>query len=240
MNSFLLGFLKFGNFSSINAFHEKFFKIFLIAIFFLLGFGCFVAFFTPADYLQGHVAKIMYVHVPAAWLSLFLYFVSSICIVLYFSYKNLFFALCAYSVSITGLFFNILCIVTGMFWGKFTWGVWWAWDPRLTSVFILMIFYILFIYLFHLSKSENKNDFKFAGIVNLIGMINLPIIKFSVEFYNSLHQKSSFVRQGGVSIHGGLSRPLWFFFFGFLIFSFAIIIASLKSELFQLKQKRVK
>jgi heme exporter protein C len=180
----------------------------------------------------------MYAHIPSAWLSLMLYFISSIGIILYFSYKNLFFAFFSYSISVCGFCFSLICLLSGMIWGKLTWGVWWAWDPRLTSMLILCIFYFIFIYLFFITKKEGVYDFKIPGIINLIGAINLPIIKFSVEFYNSLHQKSSIIRKGGMSIYGGLSKPLWFFFAGFIVLSIFFSILILKSELFLLKKNR--
>lgn len=240
MRNFLIKFLKLGNFSFVESFYQKFSKNLLFFMIFFLIIGSILIFFTEPDYLQGHSAKIMYAHIPSAWLSLILYFISSVGIILYFSYKNLFFAFFSYSVAISGCFFSLLCLLSGMIWGKLTWGVWWAWDPRLTSMLILCIFYFIFIYLFAIVKSEKTNDFKIPGIVNLIGIINLPIIKFSVEFYNSLHQKSSIIRKGGMSIYGGLSRPLWFFFGAFIIFACLMIILNLKSELFLLKQNRKK
>jgi len=227
---------KLQRFSFINLLYNSSSRIIFVIIILLLILGCFFVFLTPEEYIQGHTAKIMYIHIPSAWLTLLMYFLSSISILIYFLYKNMFYAFLSYSISMTGLIFNFLCIMTGMIWGKLTWGVWWAWDIRLTTVFILMIFYLCFIYLFNICK--NKKNFMFAGIINLIGAINIPIIKLSVNFFNSLHQKSSFIRSGGISISSEFLRPLWFFLIIFILSGFILTVLILKIELFNLKKKR--
>jgi heme exporter protein C len=227
---------KYCNYSSINNFYQKTWITILTISILLILIGTALIFQTPADYLQGHWAKIMYIHIPAAWLCLIIYFYMTISSIVYLAYKNLFFAFLAYAISFPGLIFNIICVISGMIWGKLTWGAWWVWDARLSSVFVLMIFYIAFILTFHAIKQEKKQNFKIAAIINLLGAINLPIIKFSVEIYNSVHQKSSFLRKSGVAINKIMLYPLWFILIGLIGITLLYSLYNLLNYLSEKKQ----
>jgi heme exporter protein C len=153
---------------------------------------------------------------------------------LFLIYKNQFFTLLAYSFSLSGALFNIACIVTGMIWGKETWGVYWAWDARLTSVAILLLFYIFYIAVFN-SDGQSNSSMRIASITNLIGAINLPIIKFSVELWNSVHQPASIIRASGVSISPSMFYPLLIFFAAFAFFTASLTILNLHNTLLRKK-----
>lgn len=187
---------------------------------------------TPDDYVQGISAKIMYIHVPSAWLALLIYFFMVLASIGYLVYGNSFFSLLTYSLSLTGLLFNFLCIATGMIWAKLTWGVWWVWDVRLISVAILLLFYIFYIAIYN---SNNKNYEKISAAINIIGAINLPIIKFSVELWNNVHQSASILRAGGVSIHHTMLYQLIIMFTAFVIFSIITVSIKLHSCLIEKK-----
>lgn len=228
--------IKYFHFSFLSNIYKKSWLSIAIFSFILILIGVVLIFQTPPDYLQGHSAKIMYIHIPSAWLCLLIYFGMTISNIFYLAYKNQFFALLAYAISYPGLVFNVICVITGMIWGKLTWGAWWVWDARLTSVFVLMIFYIAFILIFRETKNEKKYNFKIPAVVNLLGAINLPIIKFSVEIYNSVHQKSSFLRKSGVAISTNMLHPLWFILFGLIGLTILWSLSNLISYLLEKKQ----
>ena len=224
-----------GNFSTINKIREKFVMPLIIIFGILSAIGIIVVFkYVPSDYLQGDSAKIMYLHVPAAWACSLIYLIMTILSVLFLVYKNQFLALLAYSLSISGALFNITCIITGMIWGKQTWGVYWAWDARLASVAILLLFYIFYIAVFN-SNNQSNFSMRVASITNLIGAINLPIIKFSVELWNSVHQPASIIRSNGISISFSMFYPLLIFFLAFALFTTSLTILNLHNALLRKK-----
>jgi heme exporter protein C len=224
-----------GNFSTVDFIRKKFLNllIFLFISSFLIG-STVIFFVTPNDYLQGLSAKIMYIHVPSAWTCSLIYILMTLLSLCFLIYKNKFSAILAYSLSISGAFFNIMAVITGMIWGKNTWGVYWAWDARLTSVLILLFFYIFHIAVFN-SKNDEESKMKIISITNLIGAINIPIIKFSVEIWNSLHQPASIVRRSGIAIDFSMFYPLLIFFSSFAFFTIAITIIQTHSILLEKK-----
>ena len=180
---------------------------------------------SPNDYQQSNAVKIMYIHVPAAWMSLIIYTLMASFNISAFIWKNPFFYLISRSIALIGAAFTFVTLITGSIWGKPIWGAWWVWDARLTSVLILFFLYISYMILIDSFDDRLKGE-KIAAIISIIGFINIPIIKFSVEYWNSLHQKASILRKGGAAIDPSMLKPL-FLMFG-LYFSFFVFIALLR------------
>lgn len=192
---------------------------------------------SPADYQQGNAVKIMYVHVPAAWMALLIYTLMAIFNISGFIWKNPFFYLISRSIAAIGAVFTFVTLVTGSLWGKPIWGAWWVWDARLTSVLILFFLYLGYMILIDSFDDKSKGE-RIAAIISIVGFINVPIIKFSVEYWNSLHQPASIIRSGGVAIHPTMLKPL-LLMFG-LYFSYFVFLSLLrvKSEILNKKFQR--
>ncbi len=146
--------------------------------------------FSPEDYKQSDSVRIMYVHVPAAWISLGIFSIISILSFVILIFKNKNFSLITKSLAPSGFVFNIIALVTGSIWGKPTWGTWWAWDARITSMLILLLFYAMYILAWRIFN-EREKVIKITSIIAILGVINVPIIKFSVDWWTTLHQDSS-------------------------------------------------
>lgn len=189
---------------------------------------------SPKDYQQGDAVRIMYVHVPSAWLASFLYFSLAVSCIFYLVWKHPLADLIANTIAPIGLIFSILTLITGSLWGKPMWGTWWVWDARLTSMLILFFFYLGFILLSN--AFERKIDgSKTASVLAIIGLINLPIIKFSVDWWHTLHQPSSILRMDGPSIDKEMLFPLSLMMVGFSLFSLYLIIINVKRMLMEKK-----
>ena len=189
---------------------------------------------SPKDYQQGDAVRIMYVHVPSAWLASFLYFSLAISCIFYLVWKHPLADLIANAMAPIGLIFSVLTLITGSLWGKPMWGTWWVWDARLTSMLILFFFYLGFILLSN--AFERKIDgSKTASVLAIIGLINLPIIKFSVDWWHTLHQPSSILRMDGPSIDKEMLFPLALMMVGFSLFSLYLIIINVKTMLMEKK-----
>tara|TARA_E500000081_G_scaffold118649_1_gene122603 strand:+ start:466 stop:1197 length:732 start_codon:yes stop_codon:yes gene_type:complete len=189
---------------------------------------------SPKDYQQGDAVRIMYVHVPSAWLASFLYFSLALSCIFYLVWKHPLADLIANTIAPIGLIFSILTLITGSLWGKPMWGTWWVWDARLTSMLILFFFYLGFILLSN--AFERKIDgSKTASVLAIIGLINLPIIKFSVDWWHTLHQPSSILRMDGPSIDKEMLFPLSLMMIGFSLFSLYLIIINVKRMLMEKK-----
>jgi len=216
----------------ISFINSIFFILLLIALSFAL-------IFSPPDYLQGDSVRIMYVHVPSAWIGL----ASFTCIALFsiinfiFKTKNL--ILITKSIAPLGLMFTCLAIVTGSLWGQPTWGTWWVWDARLTSMVILALFYIAFIVSHKFILQENKAN-KISSIIVIIGLINIPIIKYSVDWWNTLHQPASIKLTGTSAIHSSMLTPLLLMFFVMLLYCALIFLMKYKIEIIRIKKKNLK
>lgn len=180
---------------------------------------------SPLDYQQSNAVKIMYIHVPAAWMALLIYSLMAVFNISAFIWKNPFFYLIARSIAVIGATFTFITLITGSIWGKPIWGTWWVWDARLTSVLILFFLYLGYIILLDSFDDQEKGE-KIAAIISIIGFINIPIIKFSVEYWNSLHQPASIIRSGGVAIDSAMLKPL-LLMFGFY-FSFFVFLSLIK------------
>ena len=190
---------------------------------------------SPSDYKQSDSVRIMYVHVPSAWTSVGIFSVIGILSLGNLTLKNKYFLTIAKSLAPSGFIFCIIALVTGSIWGRPTWGTWWAWDPRITSMLILCIFY--FLYILSWRVFENKNNLnKITSLISILGLINLPIIKFSVEWWNTLHQPAS-ISISGSSIHSSMLLPLFIMTAAFVLFSILIFLMKYNTELIKIKYK---
>ena len=187
-----------------------FFVLLLVALSFAL-------IFSPPDYLQGDSVRIMYVHVPSAWIGLASFTSIALLSIANFLFKIKNIKLITKSIAPIGLMFTCLAIVTGSLWGQPTWGTWWAWDARITSMLILAIFYIGFISA-HKFISEEERANRISSFIAIIGLINVPIIKYSVEWWNTLHQPASIKLIGSSTIHSSMLMPLMLMFFVLLLY----------------------
>ena len=191
---------------------------------------------SPEDYKQSHAVRIMYVHVPAAWISLGIFSCLAIFSFGSFIFKNKNFAIISKSLAPSGFIFNIIALVTGSIWGKPTWGTWWAWDARITSMLILSIFYLLYILSWRIFDKKNNPE-KISSYIALVGMINIPIIKFSVEWWTTLHQPSSVNLLSKTSIHPSMLKPLLIMTAAFALFSILIFLMKYNTEMIRIKNK---
>ena len=185
---------------------------------------------APADYQQGESVRIMYVHVPAAWMALFVYTVIASASAAALVWRHPLADVAARAASPLGAAFTFLALVTGALWGKPMWGTWWVWDARLTSVLVLF-----FLYLGHMAIANAFDDVtrgrRAAAILALVGFVNVPIIKFSVDWWNTLHQPASISRIGTPAIHGSMLWPLLVMAAGFTAFFLTVLMLRMKSDL---------
>ena len=191
---------------------------------------------SPEDYKQSHSVRIMYVHVPSAWISLGIFAFIGILSLFNFIFKNKNFSLIAKSLSTSGFVFCIIALVTGSIWGYPTWGTWWVWDARITSMLLLSIFYLMYILSWRVFE-KNIYQEKISSIIAIIGMINVPIIKFSVDWWNTLHQNATVKIFSKSSIHPSMMLPLLIMTVAFALFSLIIFIMEYKAEVVKLKNK---
>ena len=191
---------------------------------------------SPEDYKQSDAVRIMYVHVPAAWISLGIFSSLAILSIGCFVFKNKNFSLISKSLAPSGLVFNIIALVTGSIWGKPTWGTWWAWDARITSMLILVLFYIIYLIAWRIYES-NDRVFKITSIITILGIINIPIIKYSVDWWNTLHQPASINILSKSSIHVSMLFPLLIMTAAFALFSLLIFLMKYNTELIKIKNK---
>jgi len=189
---------------------------------------------SPPDYIQGDSVRIMYVHVPSSFIALGCFGfvgISSICNLI-FRIKLM--SLLAKSLAPIGCIFSLISIVTGSLWGKPTWGIWWVWDARLTSMAILFLFYIAYILTWKFIDNFEKAN-KISSLIGVIGLFNLPIIKYSVDWWNTLHQSSSITLTSAPSIHFSMLIPLIIMFFGMIIYSLIVFLMRYKTEVIKFK-----
>ena len=194
---------------------------------------------SPPDYLQGDAVRIMYVHVPSAWLGLACFSVITFLSVLNYIFKIKNFYFINKSLAPIGLLFTCLAIVTGSLWGQPTWGTWWAWDARLTSMLALMLFYTFYILSFKLLNKEEL-IIKVSSIIAVVGSINLPIIKYSVEWWTTLHQPASIKISGSSTIHTEMMLPLMVMLLVFSLYAALIFLMKYKTEIIRIKKKNIK
>ena len=191
---------------------------------------------SPEDYKQSDAVRIMYVHVPAAWISLGIFSSLALMSIGSFIFKNKNFALISKSLAPSGFIFSIIALVTGSIWGKPTWGTWWAWDARITSMLILALFYGMYLLAWRIYEDNNK-AIKVTSMIAILGAINIPIIKFSVDWWNTLHQPASINILSDISIHISMLIPLGIMTAAFALFSLLIFLMKYNTELIKIKNK---
>ena len=191
---------------------------------------------SPEDYKQSDAVRIMYVHVPAAWISLGIFSSITLLSICGFVFKNKNFFLISKSLAPSGFVFNIIALVTGSIWGKPTWGTWWAWDARITSMLILALFYAMYLIVWRIYDKEEK-VYKISTFITILGIINVPIIKYSVDWWNTLHQPASINILSKSSIHSSMLYPLLIMTAAFALFSLLIFLMKYNTELIKIKNK---
>ena len=205
----------------------------LAAILLALYFGIFD---SPADYQQGETVRIMYVHVPAAWMALFTYTVMALASGSFLIWKHPLADLSAQAAAPIGAGFTAIALVTGALWGQPMWGTWWVWDARLTSVLILFFLYLGYMALVN-GFDDPERGSRMGAILALVGFVNVPIIKFSVDWWNTLHQPASISRLDAPAIDPSMLIPLLLMAIGFKLFFISILIVRIK---IQLLKKRIR
>ena len=217
----------------INRLRKFVFALFII----VLLIGLFEALvLSPEDYKQSDSVRIMYVHVPSAWISLGIFSLISILSFGILIFKNKNFSLITKSLAPSGFLFNVIALVTGSIWGRPTWGTWWAWDARITSMLLLAIFYLMFVLCWRIFDNNDK-ALKVSSIIAIIGLINVPIVKFSVDWWSTLHQPESVNLLKDTTIHSSMLVPLFIMTAAFALFSLLIFLMKYNTELIKIKNK---
>ncbi len=194
---------------------------------------------APADYQQGETVRIMFVHVPAAWMALFVYTVMALASALAIVFRHPLADVAAKAAAPIGAVFCFLALATGSLWGKPMWGAWWVWDARLTSMFVLMLLYVGYIAIWQAIEEPGRAAL-IARIVALVGFVNIPIIKFSVDWWNSLHQPASVFRMGGPTIDRSMLWPLLVMGLAYTFLFLALHLVSIRSEITQRKLRNLR
>ena len=217
--------------------NSKITKYILFLFIIVLSIGLVEALFlSPEDYIQSHSVRIMYVHVPSAWIALGIFSLIALLSIISFIFKNKNFSIIAKSLAPSGFVFNIIALITGSIWGKPTWGTWWAWDARITSMLILLLFYAMYILAWRIFNEREKVT-KITSIIAILGVINVPIIKFSVDWWSTLHQNSSINILSESTIHPSMLLPLLIMTAAFSLFSLLIFLMKYNTELIKIKNK---
>jgi heme exporter protein C len=185
---------------------------------------------SPPDYQQGESVRIMYIHVPAAWMALFVYSFLAIASGVALVWRHPLAHVAAEAAAPIGACFTFVCLVSGSLWGKPMWGTWWVWDARLTSVLVLFFLYLGFIALNAAFDDPSRGE-KAAAVLALVGFVNVPIIKYSVDWWNTLHQPASVIRMGGPTIAASMLVPLLVMAVGFTLYFFALLLVRMRSLL---------
>tara|TARA_B100001123_G_C15269365_1_gene1009691 strand:- start:122 stop:832 length:711 start_codon:yes stop_codon:yes gene_type:complete len=196
-------------------------------------------FISPPDYIQGDSVRIMYVHVPSSFIALACFGLIGFASICNLIFKIKFMSLIGKSLAPIGFVFSLISIVTGSFWGKPTWGTWWVWDARLTSMVILLLFYVAYILTWKLVDNFEKAN-KISSFIGIAGLLNLPVIKYSVDWWNTLHQPSSITFTSAPSIHYTMLIPLMIMFCGLIIYSLIIFLMRYKTEVIKFKLDKKK
>ena len=194
---------------------------------------------SPDDIVQGSAVRIMYVHVPSAWLSIFSYLLLAICSLFFIVWRHPLADILSRAIAPVGALFSLLTLLTGSIWGKPMWGTWWVLDARLTSMLILFLLFMGYIALSNAFEKSERGS-RPAALLAIAGSINLPIVKFSVDWWSTLHQPASIMRTGGVSIDSSMLLPLLIMFLAFQLFFILIIIFRSHSILIERKMQHLK
>ena len=214
------------------------FLVITTIISFMIG-SYFALYGSPPDYIQGDSMRIMYVHVPSAWWALMSYSVLAVSCTIWFITRNPIFNLIAKSIAPIGAVFTLIALVTGSIWGKPTWGVWWVWDARLTSMLLLFFLYLAYIFLWQAISNKDLAS-KISAALAMIGFINVPIIKFSVDWWNTLHQPASISKFSSPSIDESMLVPLFIMAFASLCFLITMFSVRLRIEFIETRISRLR
>ena len=221
--------------SKFNKVADYIFKPLLIISVLLFFLGLLFSFYlSPDDYQQGSTVRIMYVHVPSAWISLLTYAIMALYSIAALAFRIPFGFIVNTAVAPIGAVFTLICIISGSLWGKPMWGTWWVWDARLTSVAILFIIYLIIIFM-NLSFENRIVREKVVAIFVLVGSINLPIVKFSVDWWNTLHQPATVSKLSKPNIDPSMMTPLIIMTFAFMLVGMGIAILRIKTEIISRK-----
>ena len=210
----------------------------LLLVFFIVGI-LYSLVFSPPDYIQGDSVRIMYVHVPSSFIALGCFGLIGIGSIFNLIFKIKLIPLLTKSIAPIGCLFSLISIVTGSLWGKPTWGIWWVWDARLTSMLILLIFYVSYIITWKVVSDFEKAN-KISSIIGIVGLINLPVIKYSVDWWSTLHQPSSISLTSAPTIHHTMLVPLLIMLAGMIIYSLIVFLMKYKTELIKFKLNKSK
>lgn len=194
--------------------------------------GLWMAFAAPEDYQQGITVRIMYIHVPFAWLAMMCYSIMAMSALGTLVWRHPLADVSLKAAAPIGAVFTLLSLATGSIWGKPMWGTWWVWDARLTSVFVLLLMYLGIIALTRALDDPGRSA-RAAAIVTLVGFINIPIIKFSVDWWNTLHQPASVIRLDGPTIHASMLWPLLVCALGFTLVFFTLHLMAMRTEIWR-------
>src|SRR5829696_615547 len=197
---------------------------------FALAVGLYLANGAPDDYQQGATVKIMFIHVPSAWLAMFIWGMMTIAALGTLVWRHPLADVAGKSAAPIGAVFTFLCLITGSLWGRPMWGTYWVWDARLTSVLVLFLMYLGVIALWRTVEDPSRAG-RAAAILTLVGAVNLPIIKFSVDWWNTLHQPASVFRLGGPTIHPAILIPLLIMACALTLLFFTLHLAAMRNEI---------
>ena len=223
--------IRFANPTRFLALASRLMPFLAVASTVLIAAGVYAAFFVaPADYQQGETVRIIYIHVPSAWLSMGCYSLMALSALGTLIWRHPLADVSAKALLPIGMAFTFICLVTGAFWGRPMWGTWWVWDARLTSVLILFLIYCGIMALWNAFEDPARAG-RAVAIMTLAGAINIPIIKFSVDWWNTLHQPASVFRMGGPSIHPTMLWPLLVMASGFLLLTIALQLNGMRTEI---------
>jgi len=198
----------------------------------LFAIGLYLSFATEGDYQQGQTVRIMYVHVPAAWLSMMCYSVMALSAIGTLVWRHPLADVSHKAAAPLGAAFTLIALATGSLWGRPMWGTWWVWDARLTSVFVLFLMYLGLIALNRAMDDPSKAA-RVSAVLILVGFVNIPIIKFSVDWWNTLHQPASVIRLDGPTIDGEFLWPLLVMAIAFTLLFFTLHIAAMRNEIWR-------
>ena len=194
---------------------------------------------SPPDYIQGDSMRIMYIHVPSAWFALMAYTILAGSSVLWFITRNPIFSIIARSIAQIGMIFTLISLVTGSIWGKPTWGVWWVWDARLTSMLLLFFLYLAYIFLWQSITNKDLAS-KISAALAIVGFVNIPIIKFSVDWWNTLHQPATISKLSSPSIDISMMVPLFIMTLATFLFLVTVFFIRLRIEILDNKILRIR
>ena len=194
---------------------------------------------SPPDYIQGDSMRIMYIHVPSAWFALMAYTILAGSSVLWFITRNPIFSIIARSIAQIGMIFTLISLVTGSIWGKPTWGVWWVWDARLTSMLLLFFLYLAYIFLWQSITNKDLAS-KISAALAIVGFVNIPIIKFSVDWWNTLHQPATISKLSSPSIDISMMVPLFIKTLATFLFLVTVFFIRLRIEILDNKILRIR